>query len=91
MIPSKLFECMGMGIPVLHGVPGESAEIVRGEEVGITFESDDDEALADALLVMKSDTEAYQGFRSRCLEGALKYNRRNLALKMLDILKKVNV
>ncbi|AAQ61682.1 glycosyltransferase family 4 protein [Chromobacterium violaceum] len=91
VIPSKLFECMGMGIPVLHGVPGESAEIVRGEEVGITFESDDDEALADALLVMKSDTEAYQGFRSRCLEGALKYNRRNLALKMLDILKKVNV
>lgn len=58
---------------------------------GHNFESDDDEALADALLVMKSDTEAYQGFRSRCLEGALKYNRRNLALKMLDILKKVNV
>lgn len=91
VIPSKLFECMGMGIPVLHGVPGESAEIVRGEGVGIAFASDDDEALADALLMMKSDTEAYQGFRSRCLEGALKYNRRNLALKMLDILKKVNV
>ncbi|MCA9181591.1 MAG: glycosyltransferase family 4 protein, partial [Planctomycetales bacterium] len=25
VIPSKLFECMGMGIPVLHGVEGESA------------------------------------------------------------------
>jgi glycosyltransferase involved in cell wall biosynthesis len=29
VIPSKLFECMGMGIPVLHGVEGESADIVR--------------------------------------------------------------
>ena len=24
VIPSKLFECMGMGIPVLHGVAGET-------------------------------------------------------------------
>ena len=32
VIPSKLFECMGMGIPVLHGVEGESAEIVRNEK-----------------------------------------------------------
>ena len=29
VIASKLFECMGMGIPVLHGVAGESADIVR--------------------------------------------------------------
>jgi hypothetical protein len=32
VIPSKLFECMGMGIPVLHGVAGESADIVEKEE-----------------------------------------------------------
>jgi glycosyltransferase involved in cell wall biosynthesis len=34
VIPSKLFEGMGMGIPVLHGVAGESADIVRKEAVG---------------------------------------------------------
>ena len=34
VIPSKLFECMGMGIPVLHGVAGESAEIVEREGCG---------------------------------------------------------
>jgi hypothetical protein len=34
VIPSKLFECMGMGIPVLHGVAGESADIVRKEAGG---------------------------------------------------------
>ncbi|HRR41618.1 MAG TPA: glycosyltransferase family 4 protein, partial [Syntrophales bacterium] len=41
VIPSKLFECMGMGIPVLHGVAGESAEIVEKEGVGLTFTPED--------------------------------------------------
>jgi hypothetical protein len=38
VIPSKLFECMGMGLPVLHGVAGESADIVERERVGLVFE-----------------------------------------------------
>src|SRR5690606_11702410 len=38
VIPSKLFESMGMGIPVLHGVEGESAAIVEQENVGLLFE-----------------------------------------------------
>ena len=38
VIPSKLFECMGMGIPVLHGVEGESTEIVKQFKVGLDFE-----------------------------------------------------
>lgn len=40
VIPSKLFESMGMGIPVLLGVAGESAEIVEKEGVELTFEPD---------------------------------------------------
>ena len=41
VIPSKLFECVGMGIPVLLGVAGESAEIVEREGVGLLFEPED--------------------------------------------------
>ena len=33
VIPSKMFECMGMGLPILHGVAGESADIVRREDI----------------------------------------------------------
>lgn len=31
--PSKLFECMRMGIPVLHGAAGEYAKTVQRERV----------------------------------------------------------
>ena len=41
VIPSKIFEAMAMGVPILHGVKGESFEIVTKFKVGVTFNSED--------------------------------------------------
>ena len=49
VIPSKMFECMGMRIPILHGVEGESAGIVRQNDIGLTFEPDNAAALVAGL------------------------------------------
>ena len=84
VIPSKLFECMGMGLPVLHGVVGESAQIVRDEGVGIVFDPENAVALVAGLLTMQNDNDAYQGFRARCLAAAKKYDRSQLAAQMLQ-------
>ena len=86
VIPSKLFECMGMGIPVLHGVAGESAEIVRREHVGEVFESEDAQQLVDALLRMRDDPVAFARFQQNGLAAAQRYDRKNLALQMLQVL-----
>ncbi len=88
VIPSKLFECMGMGIPVLHGVEGESAGIVRREDVGIAFEPENAQALADALLLMKIDLALRRRFAARAPVAALSYDRRALAARMLTILRR---
>ncbi|MBQ5963363.1 glycosyltransferase family 4 protein [Massilia sp. ZL223] len=89
VIPSKLFECMGMGIPVLHGVPGESAQIVRDEGVGEVFESDNAEQLTDALLRLRADTARFDTYRRNGLNAAKRYDRKNLAGNMLNILRKL--
>jgi glycosyltransferase involved in cell wall biosynthesis len=83
VIPSKLFECMGMGVPVLHGVEGESADIVREEGVGRVFEPENAEQLVTNLRLLQQDSAAYDGYRSRCLDAAKKYDRSALAMKML--------
>ena len=44
-----------MGIPLLHGVRGESAEIVERTGVGETFEPENADALCDACLAMYLD------------------------------------
>lgn len=86
VIPSKLFECMGMGIPVLHGVAGESAAIVQAEQVGEVFESDNAQQLVESLLRLRQDRPRYLHYRQNCLRAARNYDRTHLAGAMLKIL-----
>ena len=86
VIPSKLFECMGMGLPVLHGVAGESAEIVVREQVGQVFESENAQQLVAGLLHMRDNPAAYADFQRNGLLAARRYDRKNLALQMQQVL-----
>jgi hypothetical protein len=87
VIPSKLFECMAMGLPVLHGVEGESAEIVEREGVGEAFEPENAEALAEALIRLSREPEMLAGYRERALVAAPCYDRSTQAALMLETLK----
>ena len=89
VIPSKLFECMAMGIPVLHGVAGESADIVKHEGVGIVFEPENAAELADCLLSVMADDAARHDFAARARDAAMRYDRSVLAGKMLALLERV--
>ena len=87
VIPSKLFECMGMGIPVLHGVAGESADIVLTEQVGEVFESDNPAQLVKLLLDLKINPSQIERYRKNGIEAARRYDIKHLAAKMLVILR----
>lgn len=84
VIPSKLFECMGMGIPVLHGVAGESADIVARKGCGQIFESENVDALCAGLLSLKTQPALLEEYRQKGLAAAEHYNRQKLALSMLQ-------
>jgi len=86
VIPSKLFECMGMGIPVLHGVAGESAEIVSREQVGEVFEPENAQQLVAGLLRMRNRPAAYASFQQNGLAASWRYDRKHLAKQMLQVL-----
>lgn len=86
VIPSKLFECMGMGVPVLHGVEGESADIVRDTDVGLPFEPEDAAALVAGVRRLHADAELLQRLRLNGPRAARAYDRRHLASQMLDVL-----
>lgn len=89
VIPSKLFECMGMGIPVLLGVGGEAAGIVSREGVGLAFEPEDATALAEGIRRFRSDNALFESCRARCVVAAGNYDRKHLAQRMLASLERV--
>jgi glycosyltransferase involved in cell wall biosynthesis len=84
VIPSKLFECMGMGIPVLLGVAGESATIVEREQVGLTCEPESVPGLIAGLRRLRSEPGLWQACRDRGIEAAGRYDRQALAAAMLE-------
>src|SRR5690606_7900679 len=79
VIPSKLFECMAMGIPVLHGVRGESAEIVEREGAGLTFEPENALELKVRLTGLADGGEQATELGRHGLAAAIKYDRKHLA------------
>ena len=89
VIPSKLFECMGMGLPVLHGVEGESAEIVRKHDVGIVFRAEDPEQLGNAIRRIAGDPALHARLAQNARAAAPNYDRRALAARMRSILQRV--
>jgi glycosyltransferase involved in cell wall biosynthesis len=86
VIPSKLFECMGMGLPVLHGVEGESGDIVAETNCGVLFESENVDQLIEKLLYLQSEPAHLEILGQNALESAKKYDRTPLARQMLDSL-----
>ncbi|EGQ7916936.1 glycosyltransferase family 4 protein [Vibrio parahaemolyticus] len=89
VIPSKIFECMGMGIPTIMSVPeGEATTIIRETGSGIVVESENVEQIADAILRMKNDKELYESIRAKSVDSAHKYSRDLMAKNMEAILLK---
>jgi glycosyltransferase involved in cell wall biosynthesis len=83
VIPSKLFECMGMGVPVLLGVLGESADIVNKEGIGLVFEPENPRELAEKLVRLAADRALLMQYRASCTAAAQRYDRAVLANSML--------
>ena len=89
VIPSKLFESMAMGIPVIHGVAGESAEIVEREGVGVLFEPENDAQLGERLRALQADPNRHQTLRQNGPAAARHYQRADLAMRMMGILEQI--
>jgi glycosyltransferase involved in cell wall biosynthesis len=86
VIPSKLFECMAMGVPILHGIEGESAEIVALAKCGVLFEPENARQLADLLMALRNDHAKRRALSRGGLTSAGDFDRRKLADDMLAIL-----
>lgn len=91
VIPSKLFECMGMGIPIIMSVPeGEATTIIKETGSGLVVESENVEQIASSILKLRQDDELYRMIQSKSVEAAPKYSRDLMAQNLLNIFKKLS-
>lgn len=89
VIPSKSFEIMAMGIPILLGVEGEIADIVESEGVGLLFEPENPGALLMAAQTLRNDPSLRARISNAAVAAATGYDRINLAQSMLTLMEQV--
>lgn len=87
VIPSKIFEAMAMERPIIMGVKGESAEIVKKSKAGVFMEPENESDLVRQILDLKSDEGRYRELKKNAREFVIEnYSRDVLANRMLDVL-----
>ena len=85
VIPSKIFESMAMKLPIVIMVPtGEATQIIQLEKIGLTVPPENPSKLADAILRIKNNENLFDGFAENSLKSAYKFDRKSLAVKMLN-------
>lgn len=89
VIPSKIFEAMAMGLPILLAVPdGEARQIMDRHTAGVWVPPGDAQALACAVQRLSSETKLCAQLAANSLTGVSHHSRMVQAEEMIVVFEK---
>lgn len=87
VLPSKLFEIMGAGVPIICSVPGEAGALVERSGGGVVIPPEDAAALAAAIRALRADPGRLRAMGRAGREFVLREHLRpELARRMAEVL-----
>jgi glycosyltransferase involved in cell wall biosynthesis len=87
VIPSKIFECFGMGVPVLFAGPdGEGSQIVTECDAGVVTPAEDADALAQAVERLVERPQELARLARNARQAARMFDRKLSAQRMVEVL-----
>lgn len=90
VIPSKIFEAMGMGLPLLLVAPqGEASHIIEADQAGLFVPAAQPQALADAARRLDSDPQLLAQLGAASLAAAPRHTRQRQAELFIQVLERV--
>jgi glycosyltransferase involved in cell wall biosynthesis len=89
VIPSKMFEAMAMGLPLMMVAPaGEATGIVERDGAGVVVPAGDPDALAAAIRRLAADPALRASLAQAAANAAPRYTRRRQAEQMMIALER---
>jgi glycosyltransferase involved in cell wall biosynthesis len=87
VLPSKVFEAMAMGLPVVLSSPaGEASRLVLEAKAGVWTPPENPPALANAILRLQKDHELRQGLAASAAAAAPHHSREFQARAVLQVM-----
>ena len=91
VIPSKIFESMGMGLPIILSLPkGEASGIIQQTGAGVVVPPEQPAILAETIVRFYENADVLQNLAKASLVAAQGYSRKKQAQAMLSVLEKVS-
>jgi glycosyltransferase involved in cell wall biosynthesis len=86
VVPSKIFEAMALGTPIIMGVQGEALTMVAEARAGLPMTPDDPDSLIRCIDTIARNRQRYGQGRGYV---AARFSRDSLAESMLVVLRTV--
>ena len=87
VIPSKLFESMAMGLPIIMALPkGEATKLVDHHQCGVIISPENSLLLANSVLELQSNNEQLNQYKESAINASLLFSRDVKAREMLNVL-----
>lgn len=87
VLPSKIFESMAMGLPMLYAGPlGEASALIEDNRAGIAVSAEDPVALSKAIMRLRTDPLLYDTLAANSLSAAPRHTREAQAEQFLTVL-----
>jgi len=80
-IPSKIFEYLGSGLPIIYGLNGIAADILNESGNGIKIKPEYDDDLVGAIKTIKNKYDFYVGRAKKGQEFVIKNYMRDVIMK----------
>lgn len=85
VIPSKIFESMGMGLPMIMTAPqGEATDIINYSSAGVVVSPESPYEVASAIRTLYIERSRLDEFAIKSAFSASNYDRKKLALSMIS-------
>ena len=89
-IPTKMYEALGAGCPVLVSAVGDAVDVLNDCKLGIAVQPNDEEALWDAFYKMYQTLPDIFQYKEHAVKTIIeKYSRQKAAMKMEKVLRKL--
>jgi glycosyltransferase involved in cell wall biosynthesis len=90
VIPGKIIDYMGIGIPIVAGVEGYAAKVINDSESGLVVEPDDYVGLSKAIMKIYNDKKLYEYYSKNGMDYCLNnFCVENNLIKYIDLIERV--
>lgn len=89
-MPTKVYDYLAAGLPIVNSLEGEMAQFVRDQQVGLQYVSGDAQSLADALKKLTDETNLRHLLAQNSWEAAMQFDREIQYTKLLDVVDRVS-